>query len=177
MLARITAFSVLHPSIFSGAWFVLSALIMVSPFAAMMILILGLGAIEGRSVSALIWLMFAIMGLPLLPAFGIGALIGPHILRLEAKKRGQAALLGAAAAFGALLLWVLLLEGISILFGEKMQTAGSGGDVPGAALVVGYLVMLPLVMLTSLLIGAAAGVLLLEFTTRRIKSLQDAQVK
>jgi len=130
-----------------------------------MLLFVGFEILTGRSVDSYIGLMLASVGLPLIPAFGMGALVGPRILRSQSKKRISAALWGAVAAFGSLLLWSLLLEGLSFLFGEKMQTTGSG-DVPGAAVVVGYLGVLPLVVLFSLLVGALAGVFLHEFFMR-----------
>ena len=74
--------------------------------------------------------------LPLLPAFTMGALVGPRILRLPPGKRGSAAGWGAAIALGALLLWTFLLEVVPRLFVDKMSTTGGGGDVPGAAVAV-----------------------------------------
>ena len=130
-----------------------------------MLLFVGLEILTGCSVDIYIWLMLASVGLPVIPAFGMGALIGPWILQSQSKKRISAALWGAVVAFGSLLLWSLLLEGFSRLFGEKTQATG-GGDVPGAAVVVGYLVVLPLVVLFSLLVGALTGVLINEFPMR-----------
>ena len=162
--ARINSFAQSHPMLFSGAWFAVSALLLASPLGAMILLMLGLEVLGDRPVGAYIWMMFASVGLPLIPAFGMGALAGPQILRLPYGKRGHAAGWGAAAGLGALLLWLLLLEGLPRLSVGRIQTTGGGGDVPGAAVVVGYLVVLPLIVVLSLLLGATAGVLLHYFS-------------
>ena len=165
MQTKLIAYSQRHPRLFSGAWFAICALLLVLPLGGMILLFVGLEILTGRSADSYMGLMLASVGLPLIPAFGMGALIGPRILRLQSNKRISAAFWGAVVAFISLLLWSLLLEGFSCLFGEKTQTTG-GGDVPGAAVVVGYLVVLPLVVLISLLVGALAGVLLHEFAVR-----------
>jgi hypothetical protein len=166
MLERIAAFASRHPSFFSGAWFAVFALLLTSPLGAMTLLLLGLEALGGRPVGAYVAMMFASVWLPLLPTFGAGALAGPQILRLPPGQRGRAAGCGAAVALGALLFWVLLLEAIPPLSFWGMPTTGGGGDVPGAAEVVGYLVVLPLMVLLALLVGAAAGLLLQVFAAR-----------
>ena len=148
-----------HPLLFSGAWFALSALLLALPLGAMILLFMGLEVLSGRPVGAYVTMIFVSVGLPPVPAFGIGALVGPRILRLPSGSHGRAAGWGAVAALGALLLWVLLLEGIPRVLTFEMQTNGSS-DVPGAAAVVGYVVVLPLVVGAALLVGATAGVLL-----------------
>ena len=167
-LAEVRPWAQNHPALFSGAWFAAAALLLAWPWAAMILLFLGLEMLAGRPVGVYAVMTIASIGLPPILAFGTGALAGPRILRLPSpsRKRGHAAAWGAGAALGALLLGLLLLEGIPRLFGGRMQTAGSGGDVPGAALVVGYVVVLPLVVLLPLLVGAIAGVLLQYFAAR-----------
>lgn len=174
MLARIDSFAQSHPSLFSGVWFAASALLLALPLGAMILLMLGLEVLGGRPVGAYVWMMFASVGLPLVPAFGMGALAGPQILRLPSGKRGHAAGWGAAAGLGALLLWLLLLEGLPRLFVGRMQTTAGGGDVPGAAVVVGYLVVLPLIVVLSLLVGAIAGVLLYYFSCAQYNKRRNA---
>jgi hypothetical protein len=166
MLAKMRSFAQSHPALFSGVWFAAAALLLALPLAAMILLFLGLEMLAGHPVGVYAAVMIASIGLPLIPSFGTGALAGPQILRLPARKRGHAAVWGAVAALGALLLGLLLLEGIPRLFGERMQAAGSGGDVPGAAVVVGYVVVLPLIVILPLLVGAIAGVLLHYFAAR-----------
>jgi len=155
-----------HASQFSGAWFGAFALLLVAPVAAMILLISALEAFQGEPLGAYLWMLFASVVLPLAPAFGMGALVGPQILRLPRRNRVRAAGWGAAAALGALVIWFLLLEGLSRLPLGGTQTASSGGDLPGAALVVGYLVFVPLIVVLPLLVGAVAGMLLLEFAAR-----------
>jgi hypothetical protein len=163
MLASVRSFAQRHPSWFSGGWFAVSALLLVSPLGTMILVFLGLEALAGRQAGGYVWMIFASVGLPLLPSFAMGALFGPRILRLPPGKRFLAAGWGAAAALGALVLWFLLLEGIPRLVVGRVQATGGGGDVPGAALVVGYLVFVPLIVALPLLAGATAGVLLREF--------------
>jgi hypothetical protein len=131
----------------------------------MVLLYFALEILAGRSGSAYLTLTVAAAALPLLSAFGMGALIGPRILRLPPDSRSRAAAWGAVTALGALLLWVLLLEAMPCL-SLGGQTTGGGGDVPGAAVVVGYLVVLPLIVGLSLLWGGIAGVLLHIFGVR-----------
>ena len=50
----------------------------------------------------------------------------------------------------------------------RISTPGSGGDVPGAAVAVGYLVRLPLMVAGCTLVGAVAWVLLHRFATHRL---------
>ncbi len=169
MLDRIRAFAHRHPSLFSGAWFAASVLLLASPVGAMILLLLGLEVLAGRPAGAYLAMAFASVGLPPIPAFAMGALVGPRILRLPPSKHVHAAGWGAAAALGALVLWALLLEGLPRLFVGGAPASG-GGDVPGAAAVVGYLVVLPLIVVLSLLVGAAAGVLLQVTVTRHAAS-------
>ena len=166
MLAEVRSWADHHPALFSGAWFAAAALLLAWPWAAMILLFLGLEMLAGRPVGVYAVMTIASIGLPPILAFATGALAGPRILRLPSRKRGHAAAWGAGAALGALLLGLLLLEGIPRLFGARMQAAGSDGDVPGAAVVVGYAVVLPLLVLLPLLVGALAGVLLQYFAAR-----------
>ena len=165
-----------HASWFSGAWFAFSAVLLVSPLGAMTLLLLALEAMGGEPVGAYMWMIFASVGLPPVPAFAMGALVGPRILRLPSGTRIRAAAWGGGAALGALLLWFLLLEGIPRLFAGGTRTTG-GGDVPGAALVVGYLVFIPLIVVLPLFAGAVAGVLLQEFAARGRQTLHRAEEK
>jgi hypothetical protein len=126
----------------------------------MILAFLGLEWLGGRPVGAHLVMMIASVGLPPVLAFGMGALVGPRILAMRPGNHARAAAWGAAAAFGGLLLWVLLLEGIPRLLPGPVQATGGGGDVPGAAEVVGYVVLLPLVLVLTLLMGAAAGLIL-----------------
>ena len=158
-LSRLGSLAQDHPLLFSGAWFGLVALLLVLPLGAMLLLFMGLEVLGGRPVGAYAAMIFISVGLPPVPALGMSALVGPRILRLPSDSHGRAAGWGAAAALGALLLWALLLEGIPRVLRLEMQTIG-GGDVPGAAAVVGYVVVLPLMVGLSLLVGAAAGALL-----------------
>ena len=158
-LSRLGSLAQDHPLLLSGAWFGLAALLLVLPVGAMLLLFMGLEVLGGRPVGAYVAMIFISVSLPPVPAFGIGALVGPRILRLPTGSHVRAAGWGAAAALGALLLWALLLEGIPRVLTFEVQTS-VGGDVPGAAAVVGYVVVLPLIVVASLLEGAMAGVLL-----------------
>lgn len=160
-----------HESWFAGAWFGACALLLVSPIAAMTLLMSVVEALAGEPLGGYLWLVFASTVLPLGPAFGMGALVGPRILRLPPGSYARAAGWGAAAALGALAIWFLLLQGLSRLPFGSAQAVGGGGDVPGAALVVGYLVFLPMMVALPLLVGAVAGVLLRVFGARGRQTL------
>jgi hypothetical protein len=149
-----------HPALFSGAWFAAAALLLASPLGAMTLLLLGVELWAGRPVGGYARMMWSSIAMPLIPAFGMGALVGPRILRLPPGRYAPAAGWGAAAGLGSLLLWVGLLEVVSWLLAGRVPAAGDGGDVPGAAVVVGYVVVLPLIVMGCALVGAAAGVLL-----------------
>ena len=101
-----------HRLLFSGAWFALSALLLALPLGAMLVLFMALEVLGGRPVGAYVTMIFISVGLPPVPAFAIGALVGPRIFRLPSGSHGRAAGWGAVAALGALLLWALLLEGM-----------------------------------------------------------------
>ena len=105
MQTKLIAYSERHPRLLSGAWFAICALLLVLPLGGMMLLFIGLELLTGHSVDSYMALMLASVGLPLIPAFGTGALIGPRILRLQSNKRISAAFWGAVVAFGSLLLW------------------------------------------------------------------------
>lgn len=149
-----------HPALFSGAWFTGSALLLFSPLGAMVLLYVALELLAGRPMTVSMGLFLASAALPLISTFGTGALVGPPILRLRPDRRIRAAAWGALAALGALLLWMLLLELLPGLSVSGTQAAAGGGDVPGAAVAVGYLVLLPLIVGVSLLAGGTAGLLL-----------------
>jgi hypothetical protein len=166
MLARARAFASTHPALFSGAWFAALALLMACPLGAMTLLLLALEVAEARPAGAYILLILASAVLPPVLAFATGALGGPRILRLPPGKPFQAAGWGAAAALGALALWALLLELLPRLPAGGEGAATGGGDVPGAAVAVGYLVVLPLIVVVCLVLGAVAGVLLHAFAGR-----------
>ena len=154
-----------HPNLFSGAWFAGAALLLASPLGAMVLFFMALEVLGDRPVGAYVGMLLVSTALPLVSAFATGALFGPRILRLPSNRRSRAAGWGAVTALGALLLWVLLLEAMPRL-SVGGQATGGGGDVPGAAAVVGYVVVLPMILGSSLLAGAAAGVLLHLFVAR-----------
>lgn len=164
-LARVHSCARHHPKLFSGAWFAGAALLLAAPLGAMILSFLALEMLGERPVGAYVGMLLVSTALPLVSAFAMGALIGPRILRLPSNRRGRAAGWGAVTALGALLLWVLLLEAMPRL-SVGGQATGGGGDVPGAAVVVGYVVVLPLILGSSLFAGAAAGVLLHLFVAR-----------
>jgi hypothetical protein len=171
MLKRAQGFASKHASWFSGAWFSACALLLVSPLAAMTLMAMVLEAVGGGPLGGYLWMLLASALLPLAPAFVMGALAGPRILRLPDRSRARAAGWGAAAALGALVIWFLLLEGLSRLVSGGVQTSSGSSDVPGAAVVVGYVVFIPLIVTLPVLAGAVAGVLLQALGARSKQAL------
>jgi hypothetical protein len=98
--------------------------------------------------------------LPPLLAFLVGGVTGPILLKLS---HGWAALVGSLTGFCTFILWVIILELVSWILSSLTSAnswSGASGDVPGAAEVVAYFVILPGIVVLSLLFGAMAGVLL-----------------
>ena len=161
MLARLGALARRRPSLFCGAWFASFATAPALPLGTVGAGFVAIQALGGGAVRVPVGLTCASMGLPLVLALGLGALVGPRILRLPGARRARAAGWGAVVTGGTLLLWALSMEGLSRLsVGRAPGNVGGGGDVPGAAVVVGYLVVLPAIVLTVLLAGAVVGLLL-----------------
>ncbi len=148
------------PCIFSGIWFGGSAAILVAPIAAMALLMMAVETTTGRPNCSYLAFLCATVLLPPLLAFLVGSVTGPILLKLS---HGWAAVLGSLTGFTTFILWVIILElvpRILFLLTSGNSRSGAGGDVPGAAEVVAYLVILPGMVVLSLLFGATAGVLL-----------------
>jgi hypothetical protein len=149
-----------HPRIFSGIWFGGSAAILVAPIAAMALLMMAVETATGRPNCSYLALLCATVLLPPLLAFLMGGVTGPILLKLS---HGWAAVLGSFTGVSTFILWAIILElvpRILFLLTSGNSRSEAGGDVPGAAEVVAYLVILPGMVVLSLLFGATAGVLL-----------------
>lgn len=68
----------------------------------------------------------------------------------------RAALYGLLTSLTVFIIWILLLELIPTLPGIA-PSGNSGSDLPGAAIVVAYLVILPGIVLAVTGMGALAG--------------------
>jgi hypothetical protein len=107
------------------------------------------------STGYLLWIGF----LPLITIVFIAGIIGPRILALPASKTHLAGIYGSLLAIAAFAIWAILLEtfpGSDIL----NNAARKSSDIPGAAIVVAYLVVLPSMVFVIVAIGAIAGILL-----------------
>ena len=160
MRAWLNFFAQKHPRILSGIWFGSSAAILVAPIAAMALLMMVVETTTGRPNSSYLAFLCAAVLLPPLLAFLVGSVTGPILLKLS---HGWAALVGSFTGFCTFILWVIILElvpRIHFMLASGSCTIRAGGDVPGAAEVVAYFVILPSMVVLSLLFGAMAGVLL-----------------
>lgn len=145
-----------HPLVLCAAWIALAAILLTAPLVAMFILQLLTRSFPAKQT----YLLFiSAVLIPLLITMPIGALIGSRILSLPPGMTPRAALYGILTGFTALIIWILLLELISNLPGFP-PSASSGGDLPGAAIVLAYLVTLPVIVLAVIGMGALAGSLL-----------------
>ena len=91
MLAHISALARRRPSLFAGAWFAAFATAPALPLGAVGAGFVAIQALGGGAVRVPVGLTCASMGLPLILAFGLGALVGPRILRLPHVRRARAA--------------------------------------------------------------------------------------
>ncbi len=89
----------------------------------------------------------------------MGMIFGPRILALPRPDVVRAGLYGLLAGVLTFVVWALILE----VLPDRPAVASltdSGGDIPGAATVVAYLVCLPVLVILAALVGACAGIML-----------------
>jgi len=142
-----------HPLIFSGVWFASAALLLTASLITISLLLLITRSFPFKQI---ILLFISAVLLPLLITFPIGALIGSRILSLPPSMTPRAALYGLLTSLTVFIIWILLLELIPTLPGIA-PSGNSGDDLPGAAIVVAYLVVLPVIVLAVTGMGALAG--------------------
>ena len=149
-----------YPRLLSGMWFGGSAAILVTPVAAMALLLIVMETTHGRQNDSHLPFLCAVVLLPILLALIVGSISGSIIFKIT---YGWAAIVGGLTGFSTFLLWVVFLEFLPRIFWMVAgggSESGVGGDVPGAAEVVAYFVILPTIVVLSILFGAAAGVLM-----------------
>jgi len=145
-----------HPVISAGLWFSLCALL---PMVPILLILIILGIILSQPVVEVIQLLLTLVIIPIIIAALAGILPGYKILSLPSKGTPRAALFGLATGLVVFLLWVMILElapNLPILNSNKYPP----GDIPGAAVVVAYLVVLPGLVIFVMAYGAIAGILL-----------------
>ena len=124
------------PRFFSAAWFLLAASVLIIP--AIIVLIptsLYLSNSIKPSTGYLLWIGI----LPLITIVFTAGIIGPRILALPASKTHLAGIYGTLLAIAAFAIWAIPLE---VFPGSDRlnNAAGNSSDIPGAAVVVAYLV-------------------------------------
>ena len=142
-----------HPLVLSAAWFALAVLLTTAPLVAMSLLLL---LTRTFPVEQIILLFFSAFLLPLIITLPVSALIGSRILSLPPSMTPRAALYGLLTSLTVFIIWILLLELFQNLPGS-VPTETAGSDLPGAAIVVAYLVVLPGIVLAVTGMGALAG--------------------
>jgi hypothetical protein len=104
--------------------------------------------------------------MPTIIAALMGMIFGPHILALPRPDVVWAGIYGLLAGVLTFVVWALILE---VLPDHPVVASltESGGDIPGAATVVAYLVCLPVLVILAAMVGACAGIMLhqLSFST------------
>jgi hypothetical protein len=140
-----------HPRLFSAIWFTLAALLLSSPLIAVTFLLL----IKSFPLASIIPFLLSSVFLPLISTFPVGALFGHRIIVLPTGETIHAAVYGLLTVFASFILWIVILEVIPEITGLNLS-GNSGGDLPGAAVVVA-------VMIT----GALAGVMLYKSVSER----------
>ena len=145
-----------HPLVLSASWFALATILLTAPLVAMSLLLLLTRSFPAEQI----YLLFiSAVLLPLLITLPIGALIGSRILTLPPGMTPSAALYGLLTSLAVFIIWILLLELTPTLPGIA-PSGNSGGDLPGAAIVLANLVVLPGIVLAVIGMGALAGSLL-----------------
>lgn len=146
-----------HPNLFSAVWFAFAALILTSPLVTIAFLLPIITPTHPASASVLFLLQGVL--LPVIIASPSGAIIGGRILSLPSGNTLRAALYGLLTGLATFIIWGALLEVIPSLSGFT-PSGNSGGDLPGAAIVLAYLVVLPGVVFSVMIMGALAGILM-----------------
>ena len=145
-----------YPKAFSAGWFAVWAGLLVSPLVGMTLPLAAMEAARGVSLVSFGLFLTGAGLLPVLLAGLVGSFFGPVILRLPDRSGVSAAVYGAGTALVTFAAWVFVLIGLDWL---TSASGSGGGDVPGAAEVVGYMLVFA-AGVGSGLVGAAAGVLL-----------------
>lgn len=104
-------------------------------------------------------LIFSVGLFPLLSTTLPAAWIGPQVLRLPPLATLKAGAYGLIISCSSFLIWYMLLE-IFPRVTTPQNLGNSPGDVPGAAVAVGYLVVLPILVCLIMGTGFLAGVFL-----------------
>jgi len=145
-----------YPRGFVAAWFLCWVCILTFPLT---LLALPLTFLISGSLLPGLTLIFVVGLLPLLSTILPAALVGPRVLRLPPVATLEAGAYGLIISCSSFLIWYILIE-IFSRFTNPQYMVNSPGDVPGAAIAVGYLVVMPILVVTIMGAGFLAGILL-----------------
>lgn len=145
-----------YPRGFVVTWFLSWVFILTFP---MTFLGLPLTYLISGSLFPGLTLIFSVGLLPLFSTTLPAALIGPRIILLPPVATLKAGTYGLIISCSSFLIWYMLLE-IFPRVTTPQNLGNSPGDVPGAAIAVGYLVGLPILVCTIMGAGFLTGIFL-----------------
>jgi len=144
LILEIHSTAKIHPKIFSAVWFAIAALLLTSPLIAIAFLLPLIT--PGQPASSVILFLLQGVFLPSIVALPIGAIVGSRILSLPSGYTFRAAVYGLVTGLATFIIWIVFLEVIPDLPGF-FSSGNYVGDVPGAAVVLAYLVVLPAIVI------------------------------
>lgn len=148
-----------YPRLYSGLWFGTTALLLTSPLAGISGLIMGITNSNQFALPGVI----STGVLPAMTSLIFGALLGYKIVRFPPGQTKPSALRGFKTGLSSFIARVSLLE---VSPGSSNLPPGnSSWDVPGAAIAVGYLVVLPAMVIAVICLSAFSGILLNKYLT------------
>jgi hypothetical protein len=156
LMKNLRNFTQEHPLISSGLWFSTCAML---PIIPIMVVFIYLGFTFSWSDREVLKLLIAGIISPIIITALVGMLPGYKILCLPSHGTPRAAIYGLVTGLAVFLLWVMMLEllpNLPTLNANQNPTA----DLPGAAVIVAYLVVLPGLVIFVMAYGAVAGMLL-----------------
>jgi hypothetical protein len=154
-----------HPRLFAAAWFVLAVSVLIIPFCLLSISIVLLYS-PSFPILPLSLLLTGL--LPLILAGLFAVLIGDRIIYLTPEKTPQAGFYGMLIGLGAFISWLVILEILPNSGGFNVGTVPPG-DIPGAAIAVAYLVVLPGTVIVVLAMTFLIGITL-HITASNVKN-------
>ena len=145
-----------HPLISAGFWFSFFAWL---PCIPILFIFICLGLILSRPVGEIIQILITAILTPAVIAALLGLLPGYKILCLPSHRTPRAGLYGLGTGLAVFLVWIMTLELLPNL-PTLNANQNPSADLPGAAVIVAYLVLLPGLVIFVMAYGAVAGILL-----------------